>query len=178
MTMEEPTDGGNVWELLVYPDKRLRSVASPIKEITDSIKSKCLALAGLMRELHAVGLAATQVGWDARVLVINLTGDKENELIFINPVVVRESSAQMLAAEFCLSLPGISGRVARPREVSITATNLGGDTKQFDLDGMLARCFLHEMAHLDGQLFVDRLSSAKKLSLRRKLNKLEDHYGR
>lgn len=160
------------WELLTYPDKRLRRVSKPIEEFTDDIRKKALALADFMHEARGIGIAAPQVGWPVRLLCINLTGDRRDGLIFANPEILEESGKKFKAEEACLSVPGISGQVERRREVKIRAMNMDGEVNEFNLDGMLARCFLHEYDHLDGILFIDRLSAAKKQAIKKKLRRL------
>ena len=173
MTTEpEPTGINDDWEILFYPDQRLRQTSQHITEITDDVRKKSLALMDLMHQAKGIGLAAPQVGWHVRILAINLSGKRRDGLIFLNPMIKKESKATFAAHEMCLSVPGIAGKVIRPREVTITAVNLDGELNQFELDGMLARCFLHEYDHLNGTLFIDRLSPAKKLSIRRKLRQL------
>ena len=166
------TAADNEWEVLTYPDKRLRKVSAPIVEITDDVRTKGLALMDLMHEVRGIGIAAPQVGWHVRALAINLTGQRRDGLIFMNPEVVTQSKAKFAAQEMCLSVPGISGKVVRPREVSITAMNMDGDLNEFKLDGLLARCFLHELDHLNGRLFIDLLSLAKKRTIQRRLRAL------
>ena len=161
------------WEIISYPDKRLRRKSEPIAEITDELRTKALALADLMYESQGIGLAAPQVGWPVRLLVINLSGDRRDVLIFANPEIISKSKKTFAAYEACLSVPGVSGKVTRPREVKIRAMNMDGDLNEFDLDGMLARCFLHELDHLEGVLFIDRLSPAGKQAARSKLRRLE-----
>lgn len=163
---------GDEWEILTYPDKRLRKKSEPITEITDDIRKKGLALMDLMHEAKGIGLAAPQVGWHVRLLAINLSGQKRDGLIFLNPEIVSTSKATFAAQEACLSIPGIAGKVVRPREVKITAMNMNGELNEFELDGLLARCFLHEYDHLEGMLFIDRLSSAKKQAIKKKLKRL------
>ena len=160
------------WEILTYPDPRLRRKSEPITEITDEVRKKGLALMDLMHEARGIGLAAPQVDWHARVLVINLSGQRRDGLIFLNPQIESQSKKTFAAFEACLSVPGISGKVVRSREVVITAMNMDGALNRFELDGMLARCFLHEYDHLDGVLYIDRLSPAKKQAIKTKLKKL------
>lgn len=169
---ETATDTGDVWEILTYPDKRLRSKSEPITEITDEIRKKGLALMDLMHHARGIGLAAPQVGWHVQILAINLSGKRQDGLIFVNPKIKSVSKATFSAGEMCLSVPGISGKVERPREVTISSMNFDGELNEFTLDGLLARCFLHEDHHLQGILFIDKLSPAKKLSIRKKLKRL------
>lgn len=162
----------DVWTVLTYPDKRLRQVAAPVVELTDEIRKMAIALMDIMHDAKGIGLAAPQVGWSWRVLAINLSGEKRDGLVFVNPKIVSRSEQTNEAFEACLSVPGISGKVVRPRTVSVTAMNLDGQEQSFELDGLLARCFLHEYDHLDGVLFIDRLSVAKKQSIKSKLKRL------
>ena len=163
---------GDEWEILTYPDKRLRLKSEPITEITDGIKKKGLALMDLMHHARGIGLAAPQVGWHVQILAINLSGKRRDGLIFLNPKIISTSKATFSAGEMCLSVPGITGKVERPREVTVRSMNFDGELNEFTLDGLLARCFLHEYDHLDGKLFIDKLSPAKKLSIRKKLRRL------
>ena len=160
------------WEVLTYPDKRLRRTSEPIPEFTDEIRKRALALADLMHESRGIGLAAPQVGWPVRLITINLSGNLRDGLIFANPEILEQSKSTFAAHEACLSVPGIAGKVVRAREVKIRATNMDGDVNEFQLDGMLARCFLHELDHLNGVLFIDRLSVAKKQLIKSKLKRL------
>jgi len=160
------------WEILIYPDKRLRIKSEPVTEVTDAIRRKGLALMDLMHQARGIGLAAPQVGWHVQILAINLSGKRQDGLVFLNPKIVSTSKATFTASEMCLSVPGISGKIERPREATITSMNFDGELNEFKLDGLLARCFLHEYDHLEGVLFIDRLSSAKKLSIKKKLKRL------
>jgi len=125
-----------------------------------------------MDETKGIGLAAPQVGWHERVLAINLSGQKRDGLIFLNPVIVQMRGKKFAAHEACLSVPGIAGLVERPSQVVVDAMNMNGEVNRFELDGLLARCFMHEFDHLDGILFIDRLSPAKKQAIKKKLRRL------
>lgn len=156
-------------EILIYPDKRLRNKAAPVAEITDEIREKARGLLNLMYDEGGIGLAATQVGWDARVFVINVTQKPEDELVLVNPEIVEKSGGLWSFEEACLSLPGISGKVKRERNVVVRAQNLDGEEFELEADGLVARCILHEYDHLEGRLFIDRLSTVRKLAAKRKL---------
>ena len=158
-------------EVLKYPDKRLREKAEPISEITDEVREKARGLLKLMYDEGGIGLAATQVGWGARLFVINVTQKPEDELVLVNPEIVEKSGGLWAFEEACLSLPGISGKVKRERNVVVRAQNLDGEEFELEADGLVARCILHEYDHLDGKLFIDRLSTVRKLAAKRKLKK-------
>lgn len=166
------SDNDNSWEVLQYPDKRLRKKSAPVTKVTDDIRRKGLALMDFMHEAKGIGLAAPQVGWHVQILAINLTGQRRDGLIFVNPKILKMSKNTFAAHEMCLSVPGVSGKVVRPREITVECMNFDGDTNEFQLDGLLARCFLHEYDHLDGVLFIDRLSPARKLSIKKHLKRL------
>jgi peptide deformylase len=160
------------WQVITYPDKRLRQVAAPVVEITDEMRKMAIAMMDIMHDVKGIGMAAPQVGWSVRILGINLSGARSDGLVFVNPKIVTRSVEECEAYEACLSVPGISGKVKRPKAVSLTAMNLDGEEREFALDGLLARCFLHEFDHIDGVLYIDRLSPAKKISIRGKLRRL------
>lgn len=159
--------------ILTYPDPRLRQVSHPVAEITDEIREQALALFPAMYEDSGIGLAAPQVGWHVRIFVVNVTGKPEDELVFVNPEITERSGGMWSFEEGCLSLPGIRGKVKRERAIKLTGTDLDGEPIELEADGLVARCILHEYDHLDGVLFIDRLSPAKRQSIKRKLRELE-----
>ena len=120
----------------------------------------------LMYEANGIGLAANQVGLPLRLFVINLAGKRGDgeELVFLNPVVSRPKGTSS-AEEGCLSLPGVYGDVVRPKQVTVDAYDLQGRQFQGEIDGLLARCVQHELDHLDGVLFIDRLTESGKQAI-------------
>ena len=120
----------------------------------------------LMYEANGIGLAANQVGLPLRLFVINLAGKRGDgeELVFLNPVVSRPKGTSS-AEEGCLSLPGVYGEVVRPKQVTVDAYDLQGRQFQGEIDGLLARCVQHELDHLDGVLFIDRLTESGKQAI-------------
>lgn len=163
-------------QILVYPDPRLRQRAEPIAAVTDEVRRRARALFPLMYEDHGIGLAAPQVGWSVRLFVINITGKPEDEHVLVNPEIVERRGGLWDYEEGCLSLPGIRGKVKREREIVLKAQDLDGQPFELVCDGLTARCILHEYDHLDGTLFIDRLSPAKKQSLKRRLRELEEEW--
>ncbi|MEZ6183674.1 MAG: peptide deformylase [Planctomycetota bacterium] len=159
--------------ILTYPDPRLRQVSQPVSEITDEIREKTLALFPAMYADHGIGLAAPQVGWHVRIFVVNVTGKPEDEMAFVNPEITERTGGLWTFEEGCLSLPGIRGKVKRERAIALEGTDLDGKPLRLEADGLVARCILHEYDHLDGVLFIDRLSPAKRQSIKRKLRELE-----
>jgi peptide deformylase len=160
--------------VLKYPDPRLRQKAVPIQEITPEIRRRARAMFPLMYEEHGIGLAAPQIGWGVRLFVVNVSGKPEDELVVVNPEVVEKKGGTWLFEEGCLSLPGIRGKVEREKVIVIEGQDLDGQEVSIEADGLVARCLLHEYDHLDGVLFIDRLSPAKKQSIKRKLRDLEE----
>ena len=106
--------------------------------------------------------------------MINVSGEPDDELVVINPEVIEKGGGTWTMEEGCLSLPGINGKVKREKRVVFAGSGLDGEGFEIEADGLVGRCLLHEYDHLDGVLFIDRLSSAKKQSIKRKLRELED----
>lgn len=163
-------------QVLKYPDPRLRQKAVPITEITPEVRQRARALFPLMYEEHGIGLAAPQVGWGVRLFVVNISGRPEDELVVVNPEIVEKKGGTWVMEEGCLSLPGIRGKVERERVVVIEGQDLDGNHVRIEADGLNGRCLLHEYDHLEGILFIDRLSPAKKQSIKRKLRELEEEF--
>jgi len=156
--------------ILRYPDPRLHKKAAPVAEIDDSIHKLVQDMAETMYEAPGIGLAATQVDVHKRVIVIDVSEDKSRLLTLINPVIV-ERDGEQVCEEGCLSVPGIYEKVSRAETVRVNALGLDGKTVDFHADGLLAVCVQHEIDHLDGKVFVERLSRLKQARIRTKLEK-------
>jgi peptide deformylase len=163
-------------QVIRYPDPRLRRKAKPVTEVTPELIKRAEGLFPLMYEEQGIGLAAPQVGWNVRLFVVNLSGNPEDELILLNPEIVEQGGGTWKAEEGCLSVPKIYGKVIRNKQIKMIGLNLEGEEIEVEADGMVARCLLHEYDHLDGILFIDRLSAVKKQSIKRKLRALEEDY--
>ncbi|MEE8141576.1 MAG: peptide deformylase [Planctomycetota bacterium] len=161
-----------------YPDPVLLKRAQEVPEVTEEIRDNVQQMLRIMYQEGGIGLAGPQVGWLERLFVMNLTGDPEQaeeERVFINPVVthpVEEGTAE----EGCLSFPEIRVQVTRPEQVHVAALGLDGEPFQLQAEGMLARCIQHEVDHLDGILFLHRISITTKLGIRKSLKELERKY--
>jgi peptide deformylase len=156
--------------ILEYPDPRLRTKAAPVTEFDAALKQRIADMFETMYAAPGIGLAATQVDWHHRLLVIDITEEKNQPLVFINPEILsREGAAS--GEEGCLSVPGIYDDVPRAARVRVRAQDADGATFERDLEGMLAVCVQHEMDHLEGKLFVDYLSELKRQRIRKKLDK-------
>lgn len=156
-----------------YPDPVLQQVAEPVAEIDAAIKTLAADMAETMYAAPGVGLAAPQVGIGKRLVVLDCAAqDEESQLITaINPEIVAREGEQC-EEEGCLSVPGYYARIHRAAKVTVRFLDLDGNQVEMEAEGMLAVCFQHEIDHLDGQLFVDHLSSLKKGMFRKKYQKI------
>jgi peptide deformylase len=142
-------------------DATLRTKALPIKDIDDAVRALAQEMIHAMIAGHGVGLAAPQIGRSERIFVVGIDG--ESPRVFINPSIIETSQELAEYEEGCLSIPGLYCDVTRPAAVRVQAWNERGRPFNLEAEGFLARVILHEYDHLEGVLFVDRLSEAKKL---------------
>ena len=160
-----------VLEILEFPDPRLRTEARPVAEVNDTIRELIDDMFETMYEAPGIGLAASQVDVHQRVIVIDVTEDHSEPLVFINPEIRVLDPELGEYDEGCLSGPGFYETVNRPRQVEVTALDRDGERFTRVLDGLLAICLQHEIDHLNGKLFVDYLSPLKRQRIRKKLEK-------
>lgn len=156
--------------ILEFPDVRLRTKAATIQRVTRDIAALADQMLATMYQAPGIGLAATQVNVHLRLIVCDTSEDQQSPHIFINPRLV-EGEGRVETQEGCLSVPGFYERVLRHEKILVEALDQNGDVFQLGADGLLAICIQHEMDHLDGKLFVDYLSPAKRQLLRKKLLK-------
>lgn len=156
--------------ILHYPDPRLHTVAAPVTAVDERIKQLVGDMAETMYAAPGVGLAATQVNVHLRLIVIDISEDKSNLRVFINPELL-EKSGEQVCDEGCLSVPGIYEKVARAERVKVRALNLQGEWFEQEAEGLLAVCIQHEMDHLEGKVFVEYLSRLKQNRIKIKLAK-------
>ena len=156
--------------ILRFPDPRLKKVAQPVAQIDASIRKLVADMAETMYEAPGIGLAATQVDVHKRVVVIDVSEEKNNLLAFINPTLSHCEGAQ-IGEEGCLSVPGIYDKVERAERVTIHYQDLDGKEQKMAAEGLLAVCIQHEIDHLDGIVFVDHLSQLKQGRIKSKLAK-------
>jgi peptide deformylase len=157
--------------ILNYPDKRLHTVAKPVRVVDERIRKLVADMTETMYEAPGVGLAATQVDVHERVVVIDVSEDKSDLRVLINPEILSVSEEQKTYEEGCLSVPGVYDEVDRPAKIRVRALNLLGDTYEFEADGLLAVCVQHELDHLNGKVFVQHLSLLKQTRLKAKPRK-------
>ena len=161
-------------EILKYPDPRLREVAQPVDRVDDEIRALVDDMAETMYAAPGVGLAATQIGVNKRVFVIDIAGDNEpSELrVFINPEILELDGVQTWN-EGCLSFPGVSEEIKRAERVKVRALGVDGQPFVLEADGLLAVAVQHENDHLNGVLMIDKLSALKKRMMSRKLEQAQ-----
>jgi len=157
-------------EILVYPDPRLRNKGVPVTTMDQSIHQLVEDMAETMYAAPGIGLAATQVNVALRVLVIDISEQKNELQVFINPEII-ELAGEHEYEEGCLSVPGVYAKVTRPSTVRIRALDHEGVTSEITAEGLLATCLQHEIDHLDGKLFVDYLSRLKQQRICKKIQK-------
>lgn len=158
-------------EILHFPDPRLRKHAVPVENVDDEVRRLVDDMLETMYDAPGIGLAATQVNVQRQVIVIDVSENRQEPLILINPeILAREGEEEM--EEGCLSVPGYYETVRRADRVRVRALNRDGEPFELDADGLLAVCIQHEMDHLDGKLFVDYLSPLKRSRIQKKLEKL------
>ena len=148
--------------ILEFPDSRLRNKARLVEEVTAEIRQLATDMLETMYAAPGVGLSATQVNVHQRVVVIDVSEERNDPRVFINPEVTVLDSETAENEEGCLSVPGYQELVERPLHVKVTALNENGESLEFTPDGLMAVCIQHEIDHLDGKLFVDYLSPLKR----------------
>ena len=159
----------------IYGSNVLRAGSEPVEEFGDELSEFLLRMVGTMLSADGVGLAAPQVGVSRRITVINPEPENEKTLIkMVNPKIVAFSDETESIEEGCLSVPGVRGNVIRPIAVEVTYLDEKGSECRLQASGLLARIIQHEIDHLEGVLFVDRLSIAKKMLIKSKLRSLND----
>ena len=161
-----------VLKILIFPDQRLRTVAKEVLDINEEVKTLSKDLLETMYSGDGIGLSATQVNIHRRILVVDVSEEKDSPMIFINPSVEVLGQEKKIYGEGCLSVPGFFEDVSRPAKIKITAQNLDGEKFSLEAEGLLAVAVQHEMDHLDGKIFVDFLSNLKRQRIKQKLIKI------
>ena len=158
--------------ILEVPDARLRRMSEPVSDVNDEIRTLVADMFETMYAAPGIGLAATQVDHHIQLIVIDLSENKDQPMVFINPKVTPLTEETQPYEEGCLSVPQIYDKVERPSRVKIEAINLEGQSFTLEADQLLAVCIQHEMDHLNGKLFVDYLSPLKRQRAREKVEKV------
>lgn len=162
-------------EILIVPDPRLKKECAPVEKVDDEIKTLLDDMLETMYAAPGIGLAAPQIGVMKRVVVMDVSDDKEKPepLKLINPEIIWESEDTSVYQEGCLSIPEQYADVERPAEVGMRYMDENGETHEIEADGLLATCIQHEIDHLDGILFTDYLSALKRNMIIKKVQKLQ-----
>ncbi|MDP5055063.1 MAG: peptide deformylase [Congregibacter sp.] len=160
-----------VLDILEFPDPRLRTVAKPVELVDDELRSLIDNMIETMYAASGIGLAATQVNVHQRLLVLDVSEDRDTPMVFINPIITVLDETLGSYDEGCLSVPGFYEEVHRPKVVRVDAQGRDGEAFSQELDELAAICLQHEIDHLDGKLFVDYISTLKRNRIRSKLEK-------
>ncbi len=161
-----------ILEVLHIPDNRLRKIAQPISNIDDSIRELASDMLETMYAENGIGLAATQVNIQKRLVVIDLSMEQSDHRVLINPEILSSSGTEEMQ-EGCLSVPDIFETVERPETITVRYQNLDGEIIEESVDGLYAVCIQHEIDHLNGRLFIDYLSPLKRNRILKKFEKQE-----
>ena len=161
-----------ILKILTYPDPRLYKIAKPVKKINKLHKDLIKNMTHTMYDSNGIGLAATQVDFHERIIVIDISEEKNNLIVLINPDILERTGSQVYQ-EGCLSVPKVFEKVERSEKIKGKALDHDGKYFDFEADGLLSVCIQHEIDHLDGKVFVDYLSSLKKNRIRSKLIKAQ-----
>ena len=159
--------------ILRYPDPRLHKVAQPVQAVDARLKALIGDMFDTMYEAKGIGLAATQVDVHERLIVIDVSEERDQRLVLINPELLWASDERVKGDEGCLSVPGIYDGVERAERVKVRALDEQGQAREIEADGLLAVCIQHEMDHLMGKVFVEYLSPLKQGRIKTKLLKAE-----
>ena len=158
-------------EILRYPDPKLHTVAKPVQEIDDRIRTLVADMLETMYDANGIGLAATQVNVHERVVVMDVSESRNEPIVLINPTITWMSAERIKGEEGCLSVPGIYDGVERAAAIKVSAQDANGNYQEMEADGLLAVCIQHELDHLMGKVFVEYLSILKRGRIKTKLLK-------
>ena len=162
-------------EIITYPDPILRRRAVPIEEIDNKTCQIAQGMLDIMYDAYGVGLAAPQIGLSKRLVVLDVTGKKTGERVFINPRIIEEQG-ETVEEEGCLSFPGVIGKVIRSQRVIVTAYNLKGEKLKIEAEGLLSRVWQHEIDHINGRLFIEMMTPASRIANKQKIKEFELAY--
>ncbi len=156
--------------MLHFPDPRLRNVAQPVAAVDDEVRGIASDMLETMYDEGGIGLAAIQVNIRRRIVVIDLSEERDSPLYLVNPEILEKEGTEKMQ-EGCLSVPDFYDYVERAEKIRYRYLDLDGNSQEASADGLLAVCIQHEIDHLDGRLFIDYLSTLKQQRLRKKLEK-------
>ena len=154
--------------IVEYPDERLRQVAAPIETFDSELTELIDNLFESLRQSGGIGLSAPQIGQSVRVSVVHVPGDEFGPRAYVNPMIVDKAGLGIIE-ESCISVPGVVGNVMRPTQISVMSQDASGNWQESKLSNMHAVCLQHEIDHLDGKLFIDRLWWLRRLQVKYQL---------
>ncbi|MAC46118.1 peptide deformylase [Oceanospirillum beijerinckii] len=167
-----------LYQILEFPDARLRTVAKPVEEVNDEIRNIVENMLETMYHAKGIGLAATQVNIHQRIIVMDVSENNDQPYVMINPEYTPLDDDSEMMQEGCLSVPEYYADVKRHLRVQLTALDRDGNPYELEADGLLAHCIQHECDHLDGKLFVDYLSTMKRNRVRKLMEKRQREQAR
>lgn len=156
--------------VLVFPDSRLRNIAEPVNSFDSTLEVLANDMAETMYAENGIGLAAIQINEKHRVITVDVSEDQSELMTFVNPEIIATDGEQ-ICQEGCLSVPEIYADVTRAEKITVTAQDIKGESFSIEASGLLAVCIQHEIDHLDGKVFVDYLSPAKRQRIQKKMLK-------
>jgi len=159
-----------ILDILEFPDPKLRRIAKPVDAVGESEKALAESMIETMYAARGIGLASIQVNDDRRVFVMDVSDGHNEPMVFFNPEIL-ERSGEQVCEEGCLSIPGVTADVQRADTVRVRALDLAGESFELEIDGLAAVCIQHEIDHLDGKVFFDRLSPLKRRMLQKRYQK-------
>jgi len=157
-------------EILTYPDKRLRQIAKPVTEFNNRLHTLSEDMAETMYDAPGIGLAAVQVNVALRLIIMDLSEEKNRLQVLVNPEIIKQEGC-VSTQEGCLSVPEVYAEVERAEKITLRAQDINGEPFEIEADELLAVCVQHEIDHLNGKVFVDYLSRIKQERIRKKLLK-------
>jgi peptide deformylase len=165
--------------IVLFPDPRLARPTRPVAVgptgLEEGVREMAARMIATMFSANGLGIAAPQVGWDRRVCIVSGTGDPGDEIVLVNPRIVAEAGTAR-REEGCLSFPGIAAVIERAADVVVEAVDLDGKPFRMEAGGLLGRCILHEVDHLEGVLFTTRFTPADRIRNKRPLRQLEERF--
>ncbi len=156
--------------VLVFPDSRLRNIAEPVNSFDSTLEVLANDMAETMYAENGIGLAAIQINEKHRVITVDVSEDQSDLMTFVNPEIT-VTDGEQICQEGCLSVPEIYADVTRAEKITVTAQDIKGESFTIEASGLLAVCIQHEIDHLDGKVFVDYLSAAKRQRIQKKMLK-------
>lgn len=160
-----------ILSIIKFPDARLHTIAKAVKVVDERVRTIAQDMIETMYEANGVGLAATQVDIHERIVVVDVSEERNAAQVFINPEIIGQSIEKKEWEEGCLSVPEVYDIVTRPDRVRVRALNLDGEVFEIDCDELLAVCLQHEIDHLNGKVFVQHLSRLKQTRIKSKIKK-------